>query len=99
MAKIIQIISFELNDENLMEDWKKMSAGISASLQNAPGFISRDSAVGKDKKVYCVLKWENMASQEAVKKMLETPEMAGKMEKFAKIANMATMKEDFLEVL
>lgn len=99
MAKIIQIISFELNDENLMEDWKKMSAGISAALQNASGFISRDSAVGKDKKVYCVLKWENMEAQETVKKMMETPEMASEMEKFGKIVNMQTMTEEFLEVL
>jgi quinol monooxygenase YgiN len=99
MAKIVHIVSFELNDENLMEDWKKMSAGISTSLQNAPGFISRDSAVGKDKKVYCVLKWESMESQEAVKKMLKSPEMADEMEKFAKIANLQTMTEKFLEVL
>ena len=99
MPKIIQLASFELNDENLMEDWKKMSAGISASLQNAPGFISRDSAVGKDKKVHCVLKWENMEAQETVKKMLESPEMEEKMKEFGRIANMSTMKEEFLEVL
>jgi heme-degrading monooxygenase HmoA len=99
MSKIIQIISFELNNQNLMEDWKKMSTGIAASLQNAPGFISRDSAVGKDKKVYCVLKWESMESQEAVKKMLESPEMEGKMKEFGRIANMKTMTEEFLEVL
>ncbi len=99
MAKIIQIVSFELNDENLMEEWKGMSAGISESLKNAPGFISRDSAVSKDKKIYCVLKWEDMASQEAVRKMLESSEMEEEMKGFAKVANMSTMKEDFLEVL
>lgn len=82
-----------------MEDWKKMSAGISASLQNALGFISRDSAVGEDKKVHCILKWASMEAQETVKKMLESPEMEEKMKEFAKIANMATMTEEFLEVL
>lgn len=76
-----------------------MSAGISASLQNAPGFISRDSAVGKDEKIHCVLKWENMEAQEAVKKMLESSEMKGQMAEFARIANLQTMKEEFLEII
>ncbi len=99
MSKVLQIVSFELNDENLMKNKKKMSAGITESLKNAPGFIERDSAVGKDGKVYCVLKWENQEAQENVRKMLESPEMEQKMKAFAQIANMQTMKEEFLEIL
>ena len=99
MAKIIQIASFELNDESLMEEWKVMSTGISEAMKNLPGFISRDSAVGEDGKIYCVLKWENKESQEAARKMIESPETKDKMEAFAKIANMQTMASKFLEIL
>ncbi len=99
MNKILQIVSFELNDINMMEDWKKMSIEITKSLNNAPGFISRDSAVGKDNKIYCVLKWKNQEAQENVKRMLESPEMKKEMEAFARIANMQTMAEEFLEIL
>jgi hypothetical protein len=96
---ILHIVSFELNDKNLLSDWKKMSDGITISLKNAPGFISRESALKKDGKIYCVLFWENMTAQEAVKKMLESPEMAEEMKAFAVIANLETMKEDFLEII
>lgn len=99
MNKILQIVSFDLNGQNLLEDWKKMSTGITAKLQNSPGFISRESAIGRDGKVYCVLHWENMKSQEAVKKMLEAPEMVGEMKAFAVIANLQSMKEEFLNIL
>ena len=76
-----------------------MSAGISEAMKNLPGFISRDFAVGEDGKVYCILKWENKESQEAARKMIESPEMKDKMEVFAKIANMQTMTRKFLEVV
>ncbi len=99
MSKIIQVASFELNDENLMEEWKVMSAGISEAMKNLPGFISRDSAIGESGKIYCVLKWENKENQESARKMIESPEMKSEMEAFAKIANMQTMTSKFLEVL
>ncbi len=99
MSKILQIVSFELNDQNLLEDWKKMSAGISASLKNDSGFISRDSAIGKNNKIFCILKWENKEAYEAVKKKLEALEMADEMKAFAKIANMQTMKKEFSEII
>jgi hypothetical protein len=76
-----------------------MSAGISDSLKSDHGFISRDSAISSDGKIYCVLKWENRKSQKASEETLENPEMAGVMKEFARIANMQTMKEEFLEII
>jgi predicted ribosome quality control (RQC) complex YloA/Tae2 family protein len=99
MKKVIQIVSFELNDKNLLEEWKVMSAEITAQLKNAPGFIYRDSAIEENGKIYCVLKWESIESQKAVRKMMESPEMEEKMEAFGKIANLQTMEEKFLEVV
>jgi hypothetical protein len=92
-------VSFELNDQNLLEAWKEMSKGISEQLKNAPGFIYRDSAIEENGKVYCVLKWENIESQKAVRKMMESPEMEDKMKAFAKIVNLQTMEEKFLEIV
>ena len=100
MNKVIVIVSFELNDQNLIEDWKKMSAIISADLEGVNGFIYRDSAISKDKNVYCILKWNSKEQQEKFRVELESrkewPEM---MADFSRIVNMQTMKREILEVL
>lgn len=98
MKNIILLVSFELNDANLIEDWKKMSAGITAQLQSVDGFISRDSGVDEAGNVHCMVKWENAEKQKAFRKVLESEEFAENMKEFAKIANMQTMKEVIVEL-
>ncbi len=100
MNKVIIVVSFGLNDESLMDDWKKMSSKISADLEGADGFIYRDSAIGEDKKVYCILKWNSNEQRQKFRTELESmkewPEM---MASFSRIVNMQTMKQEILEVL
>lgn len=98
MKNIIQLINFELNNNNQKDDWKKMSDKINEDLKNADGFIYRDSAIGEDGKVYCILKWESKEKAEAMQKKLEADEYKSAMEAFAKIANMNTMKSETLSV-
>lgn len=100
MSQVIMSVSFELNDPNLLSDWKKMSAMISSDLVGVDGFISRDSAQGKDGKVYCILKWESQKQQEAFRASLESrPEWGKMMEDFGRIVNLDTMAPELLEVL
>jgi argonaute-like protein implicated in RNA metabolism and viral defense len=99
MKNIILLISLELNNENLAEDWKKMSDGISDSLKNIDGFIYRDSASGEDGKIYCIVKWESAEKQAAFNKILESDAFKNEMIEFAKIVNMETMKSEVLTVI
>ncbi len=99
MQNIIALISFELNDQNLTDAWKKMSDEITKSLQGVDGFIYRDSAIGEDGKVYCILKWESEEKQLAFKKTMETEAFQEKMKDFGKFVNMATMKSEVLKVV
>ena len=100
MSKIMLMASFQLNSPDLLEDWKKMSAMISADLQGVDGFISRDSVREENGTVYCILKWASKEQQENFRKALEAreewPELMGE---FSRIVNMETMKEEFFEVL
>ncbi len=100
MSKIMMRVSFELNDQNMIEDWKKMSAMINADLAGVDGFISRDSVKDVDGKLYCILKWDSREQQETFRKKLEASENWPEMMKdFARIVNMETMQQEFLEVL
>lgn len=100
MSKIIVNASFYLNDESLLEDWKKMSAVIDEDLVGVDGFISRDSAIGEDKKVYCILKWDSLTQQEAFMKSFEEREDSAElMAEFGRIVNMETMTRELLDVL
>ena len=99
MKNITLLVEFELNDASLIEDWKKMSATITKQLTTVDGFISRDSAIDKNGKIYCIVKWENMEKQAAFRKILESDEFKDSMVEFGRIANMATMKESILEIL
>ena len=76
-----------------------MSNWITTQLLEVPWFISRDSVISEDWKIYCVVKWESREAQSEFRKILESEEMKPAMEAFAKIANMQTMKEEILEVL
>lgn len=101
MENIYILVKFRLNNENLIDDWKKMSAKISSDMKWNDGFIFRDSATDKDWNVYCILKWESESKQKAFKvkmdKMFEEkPEIA---KEFARIVNMETMTKELLEVI
>ena len=99
MQNILAHISLKLNDNSLIDDWKKMSDGITESLKNVDGFIYRDSAVGEDGTVYCFIKWESMEKQEAFRKILESDAFKNEMVEFAKIVNMESMKAEILQVV
>ena len=99
MQNIVLLITLELKDKNLLNDWKQMSDGISQSLKNVDGFIYRDSAIGEDGKIYCIVKWENAEKQDAFNKILESDAFKDEMLKFAKIINMETMKSEVLQVI
>lgn len=100
MTKIVMIVSFELNDPSLIEDWKKISAMISDDLAGVDGFIYRDSAISEDKTVFCILKWNSKEHQQKFRAELESSkEWPAMMADFARIVNMETMKQEFLEVL
>ncbi len=99
MQNIIQLATLELNEGASMEEWKKMSDKISSDLNYAKGFISRDSGVGEDGKVYCIVKWESQEDADLMQEKLQSDEFKGAMEAFAKIVNMATMTSETLKVV
>jgi hypothetical protein len=92
-------MSFELNDESLLEDWKKLSAEISEDMAKVDGFISRDSGVDEDGRMYCLVKWQSKTQQEAFRKTLESradfPEI---MAQFGKIGNMESSIYKMIEL-
>lgn len=99
MSKVVVIASFELTNENLLEEWKKVSATITESLKQEDGFISRYSGQGEDGRIYCVIKWENMEKRKAFGKKMEEDSFKEKMKDFGKIAKMESMKMEVLTVL
>jgi len=100
MKNVVLIASFQLNDMSLLPDWKKMSDGISENLKHVDGFIARDSTIGEDKKVYCIVKWESAEKQATFRKNFESdPKMKNEMIEFARIVNMETMTSEILKVI
>ena len=49
------IESFKLHDEQL-ENWKELSKKIDTDIAKVEGFISRDSGIDSDSRVYCLVK-------------------------------------------
>ena len=91
-----------LNDANLLEDWKAVSAQIDRDLVGVEGFISRDVVQADDGLIYCILKWESKAQQE--KFMEELTERTDEksmaiMVEFGRVVNVEEMSKEFLEVL
>ena len=54
------ISSFELH-EGQLENWKELSKNIDTDIAKAEGFISRDSGIDADNRIYCIVKWESKA--------------------------------------
>jgi hypothetical protein len=45
MSEYFVIVSFELNEKALIDDWKTLSKEIDEDIAKADGFISRDSGI------------------------------------------------------
>ena len=98
MEKYFIVISFELNDGQL-DNWKKLSKDIDNDLASVDGFISRDSGVDDDNRVYCLVKWESRAHQERFRAELESREEWGDMmEYFGSIVNVQTEKRHEIDL-
>ena len=98
MAAYFVIESFELHDEQL-DNWIKLSKEIDEDISQADGFISRDSGIDESKRVYCLVKWESKAHQEAfMKKLVAGDDWENMMRYFGSIANMETDKRQEIEI-
>lgn len=90
MNQYFIIMSFELHQRQL-ENWKTLSKEIDIDIAKADGFISRDSGIDEDGRVYCLVKWQSKTQQETFRRQLEAGNNWGDMmTKFASIANMET---------
>ena len=97
MSESIEMVSFELKDKNLLDDWKALSKEIDEDIAKADGFISRDSGMDEAGRVYCLVKWQTKAHQEKFMQQLTAREEWPKMmEYFGSIADMETMKPHHL---
>lgn len=99
VSEYFAIVSFELNDKDLLKDWKILSKEIDEDIAKADGFISRDSGMDESGRVYCLVKWQSEAHQQNFRQQLEARESWPKtMERFGAIANMSTMTPNNLEI-
>ncbi len=98
MGNVIVLASFELNDQSFLGEWKKISAGITESLKQEDGFISRYSGVGEDGRIHCILRWENDEKRLVFSKKMEEESFKEKMKDFGRIANLETMKKEIVKV-
>ena len=91
MSQYFVNVSFKLNDGKL-EDWKVLSTQINEDIAKAKGFISRDSGIDEQENVYCLVKWESQADQEAfLASLMAREDSAEMMAHFGSIVDMATM--------
>ncbi|BBB24264.1 hypothetical protein CVFO_1145 [Isorropodon fossajaponicum endosymbiont JTNG4] len=99
MSEHFVIMSFELNNQDLMNDWKTLSKEIDEDIAKADGFISRDSGVDEDGRVYCLVKWQSKVHHANFTKLFETREQWPQMMAyFCNIANMETSTTQILEI-
>jgi len=92
------IVSFELHDGQL-ENWKELSKEIDTGIAKAEGFVSRDSGIDSDDRVYCIVKWEAKAHQEAFMEALMSQEGSDElMQRFGSIGNMETEKRQEVNI-
>jgi len=98
MADIKIIATLELNSSDLLEDWKKISAEITADLKaNATGFVSRVSGIDEDGLVFCILQWNSVEDSEAFMQTLPLrPNFMEKMADFARVVNMESMTKKII---
>jgi len=102
MSKIMVMAKLRLNDENLLEDWKVISAQIDKDLVGVDGFISRDVVQADDGLIYCILKWESRAQQEKfMEELMERTdeESMAIMVEFARVVNVEEISKEFLTIV
>jgi hypothetical protein len=99
MKNVLQIVTFKLKEENMLDTWKEMSAGITAAMkQNAKGFIYRESGIDEKGNVYCILKWETVELMMASREAFERGDFEEEKKKFEALVDMSTMKQELLEM-
>jgi len=100
MADIKIIATLQLNSPDLLEDWKHISADISADLQaNAKGFVSRESGIDEGGMIYCILQWNSIQDSEVFMQTLPMrPDFMEKMAEFSRVVNMQTMSKKIIEL-
>jgi hypothetical protein len=92
MSRFFVLVSFELNDKGLLDDWKILSKEIDDDISGVKGFVSRDSGIDEQGYVYCLLKWQSKTYRKTFMKQLESKDDWPKiMEDFGRVANMETM--------
>lgn len=98
MSGYFVIVSFELH-EGQLENWKELSRQIDQDIAQAEGFVSRDSGMDGDHRVYCLVKWQSKGHQEAfMQQLMARPEWEGMMAHFASIVNMETEQRRAVEI-
>ncbi len=99
MKKIIVLVSFKLNNKELISDWLEISNMINNELSSIDGFISRDSGVDENGCVDCIAKWESLDKQKEFRANFEQDvNFAKKMEEMARVVNMETMTQKIIEL-
>ena len=100
MSTIKIIATLQLNNPELLEEWKVISADINEDLKNnARGFISRESGIDADGLVYCILEWESREASEKFRKGLSSrPDFMEKMEDFSRVVNMESMTKKIVDL-
>lgn len=99
MSEYFVIVSFELNEKALIDDWKTLSKEIDEDIAKADGFISRDSGIDENGRVYCLVKWCSKTHQETFKKQLESrQEWSQTMQRFSSIGNIETSTNQTIEI-
>jgi len=100
MSDIKIIATHRLNAPELLEDWKRISADITADLQaNAKGFVSRESGIDEEGTIYCILQWNSREESEAFMQSLPMrPDFMEKMAEFTRVVNMETMSKKIIDL-
>jgi len=102
MEKIMVIATLKLNDENLLDDWRIISAKITEELVDEDGFLSRDVIRGDDGVISCILKWESKEKQEKFMNALiarTDEESLAMMAEFGRIVDAKNMTREYFKVL
>lgn len=100
MSKIMVMATLRLHNEALLEAWKELSSKITADLQGVKGFISRDSVRSEDGLIYCILKWESRADQEAfMEAFMARPDANALMQEFGEIVDVQSMTREYFDIL
>ena len=100
MSDIKIIATLQLNGPELLEDWKRISADITADLKaNATGFISRESGVDENGLIYCILQWKSREDSESFMQSLPMrSDFMEKMTDFSRVVNMETMNKKIIDL-